>query len=208
VNQTSAVPPTIRRAGPDERDAVAAVIGEAFFDDPVSGWVFPDPRFRRAVHAHFFGQFVDLALREGWVDVAGDLGAAALWLPPTGHADSEAGADSAQAPDDLGARLAAIAGNERPAILDELTAAVHPAEPHYYLPIIGAHPDHQGTGLGRALITHVTDRCDREGVAAYLEASNPRSKALYERLGFVFTGKTVDLPGGPPMWPMWREPRG
>jgi GNAT superfamily N-acetyltransferase len=201
VNQTAAVPPTIRRAGPEERDAIARLIGAAFLNDPVSAWVFPDEAYRRQIQARFFGVFVDAALRDGWVDVADDYHAAALWLPATGEGAEEGG-------DDIARQLGEIAGNDRPGALDELTAAAHPTEPHYYLPIIGAHPDHQGGGLGRALITHVTAVCDREGMPAYLEASNPRSKALYERLGFVFTGKTVDLPGGPPMWPMWREPRG
>ncbi|MFE4644295.1 GNAT family N-acetyltransferase, partial [Streptomyces sp. NPDC056730] len=66
---------------------------------------------------------------------------------------------------------------------------------------------HQGRGLGRALIEPVLERCDREGLPAYLEASSERSRRLYERLGFTFTGTTVDLPDGPHMWPMWREPR-
>jgi hypothetical protein len=41
----------------------------------------------------------------------------------------------------------------------------------------------------------------------YLEASSMRSRALYERHGYVFMGKTLDLPDGPHMWPMWREPQ-
>lgn len=53
----------------------------------------------------------------------------------------------------------------------------------------------------------VLERCDREGTPAYLEASSARSRGLYERLGFTFTGRAVDLPEGPPMWPMWREPQ-
>lgn len=218
VNQKAAVPPTIRLAGAEDREAVARLIGEAFMDDPVSEWVFPDEEYRRTVHAPFFGVFLDAALRDGWVDVTDDHSAAALWLPVTGKAaegaqgagpgeNAEAG-DDGGADDDIARMLADVAGNERGGIVGQLTEAVHPTEPHYYLPIIGVHPGRQGSGLGGALLAHVTGRCDREGMPAYLEASNIRSKALYERLGFVFTGTTIDLPGGPSMWPMWREPRG
>ncbi len=35
----------------------------------------------------------------------------------------------------------------------------------------------------------VLDRCDREGLPAYLEASSDRSRKLYERLGFELTGR-------------------
>lgn len=51
------------------------------------------------------------------------------------------------------------------------------------------------------------ERCDREGLPAYLEASSARSRRLYERLGFHFLGRAVALPDGPPMYPMWREPK-
>ncbi|MDI5962616.1 N-acetyltransferase [Streptomyces sp. SL13] len=201
---TSAPPIAVRRAAATDRDAVARLIGEAFMRDPVSEWVFPDEEQRRAVHPAFFGVFLDAALRDGWVDVTGDLTAAALWMPvgTDGAPQSDAAGDEAFA-----RRLAEAGGTERGGIVGELTAAAHPSQPHYYLPIIGALPGHRDRGLGRALITHVTDRCDREGVAAYLEASNPRSRLLYERLGFVFTGTSVDLPGGPSLWPMWRAPR-
>ena len=43
----------------------------------------------------------------------------------------------------------------------------------------------------------VLERCDREGVPAYLEASSERSMRLYERLGWEFTGEAVRLPEGP-----------
>lgn len=178
-------------------------------DDPVSAWVFPDEEHRRAVHPRFFGVFLDTALRDGWVDVTEDVSAAALWVPvPAGGGDAGADADR-DGDDDMAERMAeADPGNERAGIVGRLTAEAHPeGRAHYYLPAIVVAPDRQGQGLGSALLTPVLDRCDRDGVGAYLEASNTRSKALYERLGFAFTGKTVDLPGGPPMWPMWREPR-
>jgi hypothetical protein len=49
------------------------------------------------------------------------------------------------------------------------------------------------------------ERCDREEMPAYLEASSPRSRACYERSGFEATDELV-LPDGPPLWPMWRRP--
>jgi RimJ/RimL family protein N-acetyltransferase len=52
------------------------------------------------------------------------------------------------------------------------------------------------------------ERCDSDGVPAYLEASSERSAALYERLGFVHLG-VLELPdGAPPLWPMRRPPGG
>lgn len=40
----------IRVAGEDDRGRVVQLLDEAFRDDPVSGWVFPDPAHRRDRH--------------------------------------------------------------------------------------------------------------------------------------------------------------
>jgi hypothetical protein len=40
---------------------------------------------------------------------------------------------------------------------------------------------------GSALMRPTLERCDHEGIPAYLEASSERNAALYERLGFQLT---------------------
>ncbi|MFJ5682923.1 GNAT family N-acetyltransferase [Streptomyces sp. NPDC093099] len=193
----------IRRAGESDRATLVRLLEEAFDNDPVSCWVFPEKDHRRRVHGLFLGVFADVALAEGWVDILEDGTGMALWLPvPAGPPEGE---------DDTPARMRATADpdNERTELVGRLTGAIHPHDrAHAYLLMIAVSPVHQGRGLGRALIEPVLARCDREGLPAYLEASSERSRRLYERLGFTFTGTTVDLPDGPPMWPMWREPRG
>ncbi|MFD5146987.1 GNAT family N-acetyltransferase [Streptomyces sp. NPDC058401] len=195
----------IRQAGPSDRDAVARLLDEAFRTDPVSSWVFPDPEHRAAVHGKFLGVFVDVALAEGRIDYAVDGSAAALWLRIPA-ADPEAG----HVEDEIPAKMRAVADpdNERCELVGRLTGEVHPvAEEHEYLLMIAVAPGRQGEGLGTELIRPVLERCDREGVPAYLEASSERSKGLYERLGWQFTGEAVRLPDGPLMWPMWRKPQ-
>ncbi|MEU2676550.1 GNAT family N-acetyltransferase [Streptomyces sp. NPDC007107] len=192
----------IRRAEQRDRDQVVRILEEAFHHDPVSSWVFPDEEHRRAVHGKFLGVFADVTLEGGRIDLLEDGTAAALWLSvPAGLPDEE---------DDTPAlmRETADPDNERAELVGRLTGAVHPHDrAHEYLLMIGVSPERQGEGIGEALMRGVLERCDREGTPAYLEASSERSRGLYERLGFAFMGRTVDLPQGPPMWPMWREPR-
>ncbi|MDX3060180.1 GNAT family N-acetyltransferase [Streptomyces sp. NE06-03E] len=192
----------IRRAEQRDRDQVVRILEEAFHHDPVSSWVFPDEEHRRAVHGKFLGVFADVTLEGGRIDLLEDGTAAALWLSvPAGVPDEE---------DDTPAlmRETADPDNERAELVGRLTGAVHPHDrAHEYLLMIGVSPERQGEGIGEALMRGVLERCDREGTPAYLEASSERSRGLYERLGFAFMGRTVDLPQGPPMWPMWREPR-
>jgi len=105
--------------------------------------------------------------------------------------------------------LARTYGRGLPRALKGMAAmdAVHPHEPHYYLPIIGVDPAAQGQGIGSSLLRPVLERADREGMPAYLEATTPRNRALYARHGFEDVD-VLHLPyDGPPMWRMWREPK-
>ncbi|MFJ6635724.1 GNAT family N-acetyltransferase [Streptomyces sp. NPDC091376] len=191
----------IRQAGESDRETVVRLLDEAFMHDPVSSWVFPDEAHRRRVHGVFLGVFLEAALAEGRVDMAEDGTAAALWL--------QVPADAPEEEDDTPARMREIADpdNERAELVGRLTGAAHPTgRAHEYLLLIAVSPERQGEGLGTALLAPALERCDREGLPAYLEASNARSSKLYERLGFAFTDRTVELPDGPTMWPMWREP--
>jgi ribosomal protein S18 acetylase RimI-like enzyme len=81
----------------------------------------------------------------------------------------------------------------------------HPPGSYWYLQFMGVAPAWQEQGIGSALMAPVLARCDREGVRAYLDATSERSKRLYERHGFE-AETAFAPPGGPPLWPMWRQP--
>lgn len=54
------------------------------------------------------------------------------------------------------------------------------------------HPDHQGKGLGRALLAALIDEARRRGkhvMVAGIESQNAASLHLHETLGFVTTGQ-------------------
>jgi GNAT superfamily N-acetyltransferase len=99
-------------------------------------------------------------------------------------------------------------GLETPRALTVLSLVekVHPKEPHWYLAVLGTDPQHQGKGLGSALMAPVLANCDEEGVPAYLESSKERNIPFYERHGFKVTSE-LQIKNGPSLWPMWRDPR-
>jgi GNAT superfamily N-acetyltransferase len=88
----------------------------------------------------------------------------------------------------------------------EQMAKYHPSEPHWYLPLIGVDPAHQGKGCGAALMSHALHVCDGDHAPAYLESTNPRNVPLYRRHGFEALG-TVQVATSPPIVPMLRRPR-
>ncbi|MGW4463332.1 GNAT family N-acetyltransferase [Micromonospora sp. NPDC004704] len=201
---------TVRRAGADEAAAIAIVLGEASLDEAVVGWVVPDERIRRDRLTSGAEQTV------GWVhgvlatgeilvaqDDSGGIGGLSLWEYTDGGAVAPA-----PAPEELTAVFAQAYGEYAPrmALVHELTQRRHPRdEPHWYLQLMVVLPDHRGRGLGGAMLAHQLARVDADGVAAYLEASTPRNRRLYERHGFRALGAPIVLPdGGPGIQPMWR----
>ncbi len=93
------------------------------------------------------------------------------------------------------------------AAFDAALAARHPADvPHHHLALLAVRPSRQGRGIGTALLDAYHWRLDCVGVAAYLEASDLRTRALYLRHGYTDTpGPPINLPGGPPLYPMLRQ---
>ncbi|WP_218005228.1 GNAT family N-acetyltransferase [Actinomadura macra] len=197
----------IRVAADADVAAMAAVLGRAFDDDPVWRWILPGGPSRSRRLANLFG----LAMRRvhmplGASEATGRdtaVEAAALWDPP-GHWHVSTGRQMR-----LLVPLLGVLGTRVPAALRALGAIEkhHPHEPHWYLSMLGTDPPAQGNGLGGALLRSRLDRCDAEGVPAYLESSKERNVPYYERFGFRVT-RELTLPGrgGPPVWLMWREP--
>jgi len=184
----------------DAIGAAVAALADAFFDDPVVGFVFPDPAARAAQLPVWWRYFLDHRDLDGEVLVANGGQAAAVWASPVPRRGPEG---------DVVAMLSALIGADTALARLRALAVVgeaHPSEPHWYLLAVGTWRDAQGRGLGRTVVEPVLARCDAAGLPAYLESSNDRNLTFYERLGFVATGR-IEVPGGPHLTPMWREPR-
>src|SRR3954468_24517686 len=196
---------TVRKAGADDLQGVATTLAQAFDDDPQFGWIIPDDSRRMEILERGFALFMRriwLAQDESYT-TDGVVGAAIWELP--GEWKVGIGRQVAMAP-----AMARIFGRFLPRLMRALTVieSDHPSEPHYYLPFVGVSPEWQGRGIGAALMRPMLERCDRESMPAYLEASSPRNRALYERHGFVVTEELRLGRDGPPLWRMWRAPTG
>jgi RimJ/RimL family protein N-acetyltransferase len=196
---------SVRKLGREDRDAAISAVARAFYDDPVFSFLLPDDSRRAKQLERGFGVFA----RRIWLPhdesytTASAVGGA-FWLPPEQWHLS--------IPRQLmlmPAMIGSMGLRDLPRLLRTLSLieANHPKESHFYLPVIGVAPEWQGKGIGTALLRPVLERCDREGLPAYLEASSERNRACYERNGFKVTDELRIPGGGPPLWPMWREPQ-
>lgn len=168
-----------------DRDRAVRVLTAAFRDDDVMAWL------TTGVSARLFDFVVAESAAAGGLDVL-DETAVAVWFPSSALDSGE------PLPPRLPDRLRTFL---------EATAARHPVDrPHSYLQFLGVHPARQGRGNGSALLARGLARADGAGLPAYLEATSPQNRGLYERHGFAPFGAPIVLPGGPTVRPMWREP--
>jgi len=192
-----------RQATDGDVRSLASTLARAFHDDPVMTWLFgdrPGPRLRRL--RRYFASEARRHGRHGQVLVGGDHAGAAFWDPP--------GLWRATWPQLLRSApvMLPAVGPRIPRAIKalDLIDRAHPREHHWYLAVLGTDPPHQGRGVGTALVNPMLERCDRERLGAYLESSKPMNVPYYERFGVSVTGQ-IDLPAGPPVWPMWRDPQ-
>ena len=198
--RADATPP--RTATAAEVPVLAAALAAAFVDDPVFGWLIPARRRRRARLNRFFElELRYLVLPKGRVWTSARSDGASLELPPGAWRMPF----TTQLAHGLG--FTRVFGTRLPHALALITLMErrHIAEPHYYIPYVGVAPEAQGHGLGTRLLRPTLDRCDEEGLPAYLEATSERNRVLYERLGFHVLGE-LQLGGSPPLWRMRRPP--
>jgi GNAT superfamily N-acetyltransferase len=196
---SQAADPHPRVATDADLDRVTATLTAAFKTDPLWGqWAFPDPR-DLAVWWRFY---IASALRYPCVWVRGDYAAAALWIPPHGTELTE------EEEERLEPLLGQLIGPRAPEVMTlvERFEAAHPREsPHYYLGLLGTHPDYRGRGLGFGLLAENLASMDSEGVPTYLESTNPANNPRYERFGFRQVGEFTTPDGKRTVTTMWRD---
>ncbi len=197
--------PDVRKATPADIDPMAEVLAASFNEDPILDYLFPQPHVARTYRRFFEHELRSVYLKhdETWTTVDGVRGAA-LWAPP---GKWKVGFWEIVRSAPLFVRLM---GRRLPRGLRALGVieGAHPPGDHYYLAVLGTEPSAQGLGVGSALMAPVLQRCDQQGLGAYLESSKERNVPFYARHGFEVTRELALPGGGPKIWPMWREPRG
>lgn len=193
---------TVRPAQPGEADSLKVALGAAFFDDPIFGWLIGPGASRQARLEQYFALQLAHSFADGCVWTSDGCRGAALCMPP----------DQWRLPPQLmianSRRFTSVFRARLPRAIGLLAAVErrHLSGPHYYFANIGVAPHAQGQGLGSSLMRPTLDRCDQEGLPAYLEASSERNAALYERLGFQCT-EVLRFAGSPPLRLMTRPPQ-
>ncbi|HEY4334115.1 MAG TPA: GNAT family N-acetyltransferase, partial [Ilumatobacteraceae bacterium] len=160
-------------AGKEDIPAISTTMSRAFHDDPIFALLF-GATIPPAKATRFFEIMARVQVHHGLTFRTSANEAAAIWAPPGEWKlpTSQIVKNSPALIRVFGHRLIANLG-----ILN-LLEKNHPTDPHYYLEFIGTDPAHQGKGFGSALVQPMIDRCDVEGLPAYLESSKESNVAF------------------------------
>jgi ribosomal protein S18 acetylase RimI-like enzyme len=196
--ETASAP--IRRAGGAEAPAVSTMLAEAFHDDPLTVWNVPAAEDRRSVLSRYFGKGVRQAIESGSVYVIGGIDAVAVWMDAT--------VPQPPLPLEPTTETIELCGRyaENFHTLDRLMHDAEPAAPHHHLAFLAVRSGLRRSGLGSELLAAHHRHLDTCGLGASLDASTKNSRRLYLRHGYQDLAGPFLLPGGTPVWPMWRPP--
>lgn len=189
---------------------MAAVQAQAFFEDPLFVYFFPEAgtRYRTSLHTHrFLARQVQAYGAVEQLVLNGNLAGVALWLPS--HKRHIGWVDLIR----FGGMRAlvaqgAVASWRQLRVGDMLEKLQHQLlpEPHWYLLLLGILEAQRGKGHSRTLLTPMLARADREGLPLYLDTHEAKNVSIYRRFGFAVASEMI-TPGTPlHHWAMIRRP--
>lgn len=191
----------VTRAERSEIPQVAAALADAFFDDPVASFAWPnDAKRLHREEIAFAGQMRKLWARRE-IYTTGDHSGAAIWARPE-EWEIPLRSLVRMLPSTVRARI-------KPVMLAAYlrTDKLHPAEPHWYLEYLGTVRQQQGKGVAGAVLAPVLERADAEGIPVWTWSSNERNLSFYHRHGFEVLDKLPFAKDGPTIYPIRRDPR-
>ena len=189
---------------PRDKAAARHLLAASFVKGPLFDYAFASKCDDRVLGA-LFDAVVDDAIAYGFAEAAFDdeLAGLLLWYPPHAY-PMTLWRELRGLPAWLRIALSAPGGLFKLARVQAALERLRPAAPHchgYFM--AGRAGARTAALLGRRML----DQADAKGWASYLETQDPRTVALYGRLGFVVRDFCVAGPkGAPPSWTMWREP--
>ena len=194
----------VKEGSPEDIESVADALVSAFHDDPVMLHMFPNDKGRDKRLRVLFLSESRRALTRGALHTTagGPAQGGAIWMAPNKW---KTGGFELLGQIPLLIKMGLGNTSRALGVLGKMEK-VHPEEPHWYLAVLGTATEHQGKGVGSALMAPVLTKCDAEGIPAYLESSKESNIPFYQRHGFAVTGE-VNVKNGPTLWPMWRDPQ-
>ena len=189
-----------------EEDNLGRTMSTAFFDDPLMEFMVPDESKRLEIGNWFMSKGIGYCAKWGEVYTDDDFTGGSAWLTPGNTKMTTMRILRAglwQMPFKIG-----LGGFSRFNKLDSVASAIHkkhvPGD-HWYLLILGTHPERQGTGIGTAAIEAGAAKAAQAGLPVYLETMTESNVGYYTKRDFKVAEEFV-IDGKVKTWAMVRQP--
>jgi GNAT superfamily N-acetyltransferase len=178
----------IRTLSPGDMDSACEVIGLAFADNPNTLAAVRGDRSRASRMMRAAARTAKLGRRYSHVLVADEGGDVVGVLNAAEWPNCQLGLSEKVRTAPVMIRCA---GWALPRSLKQMSVwAKHdPRERHWHLGPIGVHPEMQGRGVGKALLSAFLRTVDEQRSPAYLETDVDQNAVLYARFGFTVIGQ-------------------
>jgi hypothetical protein len=188
---------------------LAAVLTQAFHNEPRVAYIFPEEVARRSVLPWFFGSVAIRASQLcGEIYTTAALDGGILWISPGREATFARMVRSEMQTAKFKLRRSSF---KRWINLYAHMERVHrrlARGPHWYLAALGVRSLDTVKAISGALIEPVLARADRDRLPCYVETFYETFLPVYEECGFQIAGAGQVPRGGPNFWAMIRAPRG
>lgn len=191
----------IRQLHVEQIDTAAASLAAAFMKDPLQTYTFPDETERREKSPAHFKAILQFGLQFGEVHSSLNTEGCIVWLRPKETTITPEKAEQGGL-----TKLPLLLGEDAAyrflsalEFIDPLHSQDVP-EPHWYVMVIGVHPDHCGRGIGQALLERVMKRAESNGEPVYLETAQPSNVSFYTKMGFRVLRELTEPTSGLKMW--------
>lgn len=182
-------------------DLAAASLAKAFMNDPLQTYTFPDEQERRGKSPAHFKAILEFGLKFGEVYTSSNTEGSVVWLCP-----NETEITPEKAEEGGLTKLPELLGEDAATRFLSALDFIAPyhdqdvPEPHWYVMVVGVHPEHCGKGLGRALLQPVMKKAEEHSTPIYLETAEPSNVVFYKKLGFRVLRELIDPASGLKMW--------
>lgn len=202
------VPFSVIRIAEAQIAPAARCLIRAFFSDPFFTHIFPDPNGHlEALDVYFQASIRAGRLFEAVYTTTGASYGVAVWSAPSQALSPNQTAQVGL--DRLPVFFGEAAYRRYQNMCDYLLALRNRdmPSPHWYLSILGVDPQHQGGGIGYALMQPVLAQADATGIPCYLETFKDDNLAFYRRCGFMPVVTDVEPESRLPFWTLRRDPQ-
>jgi ribosomal protein S18 acetylase RimI-like enzyme len=181
--------------------AVAQSLTDAFMNDPLQTYVFPDIEERKEKSPDHFAAILQYGLHFGEVYMSENAEGAVVWLAP---GETEITPEKAEKSGLVNLpHVMGEAATERFFSVMDFLDPFHKedmAQPHWYTMVIGVAPSFHRLGMGKALMEPVMIKARLQHTPIYLETAEPSNINFYQKLGFRIVRQLTDPSSNLKLW--------